>query len=123
MMKKISNYFWVVAAFLTVNMPGAFAAKTTVSNGGICGLVKELKPVIDTLRTLAFVGAAFILMDWAWGFIKAGDVKKDDLQAKGIGMFVGFFLLFGVGFLFHFVGSTGGQEYLGCVEEAFVLPK
>ena len=114
-MKKLSKYFLMASVFLTVNMPMAFA----VENGPACNLIKSLKPVIDTLRTLAFVGAAFVLMDWAWGFIKKGDVGKDDLQNKGIGMFVGFFLLFGVGFLFQFVGSNAGAEYFGCVRDVF----
>ena len=114
-MKKISKYFLMASVFLTVNVPMAFAAE----NKAACDLIKNLKPVIDTLRTLAFVGAAFVLMDWAWGYIKKGDVGKDDLQNKGIGMFVGFFLLFGVGFLFHFIGSTAGSEYFGCVEKVF----
>lgn len=116
-MKKISKYFLMASVFLTVNMPMAFA------DSAVCTLVKNLKPVINTLRTLAFVGAAFMLMDWAWGYIKAGDVKKEDLQNKGIGMFVGFFLLFGVGFLLQFVGSEGGASYMGCVRDAFAAAK
>ena len=112
-MKKLSKYFLMASVFLTVNMPMAFA------DTAVCELVAKLKPVINTLRTLAFIGAAFVLMDWAWGFIKAGDVKKDDLQTKGIGMFVGFFLLFGVGWLLQFVGSEGGASYLGCVKSVF----
>ena len=103
-MKKLSKYFWIAMTAAPVN---AFAAEA-----GVCNLLKELAPVINTLRTLAFIGAAFFIMDWAWGFIKAGDVKKDDLQSKGIGLFVGFFLLFGVGIILQFVGSAGGQEYL-----------
>ena len=112
-MKKISKYFLMASVFLTVNMPMAFAATP------VCELVSNLKPVINTLRTLAFVGAAFVLMDWAWGFIKKGEVGKDDLQNKGIGMFVGFFLLFGVGFLLQFVGSEAGSGYFGCVKSVF----
>lgn len=116
-MKKISKYIFTVTASMAVFVQSAFA------DDGVCELIKSLEPVISTLRTLAFLGAAFVLMDWAWGFIKAGDVKKDDLKDKGIGMFVGFFLLFGVGMLLAFVGSTGGKEYLGCVEQAFSVAK
>lgn len=112
-MKKFSKYYSVMAALVVaLGTNYAFAAE-----GGVCGLILELKPVISTLRTLAFLGAAFVLMDWAWGFIKAGEVKKDELKDKGIGMFVGFFLLFGVGLVLQFVGSTGGQKYLGCVKD------
>lgn len=111
-MKKISNYFLAASVFVMASVP-AFA------DSPVCDLIRNLKGVINILRTLAFVGAAFVLMDWAWGFIKAGDVKKDDIKDKGIGMLVGFFILFGVGFVLQFVGSTGGQEYFGCVVDAF----
>ena len=110
-MKKISNYFFAASVFVMASMP-AFAESP------VCGLIKELKGVINILRTLAFVGAACVLMDWAWGFIQKGEVGKDDLKNKGIGMLVGFFILFGVGFVLQFVGSTGGQEYFGCVVDA-----
>lgn len=109
-MKKISKYFLIATTFIMANVP-AFAESPA------CPLIRELGGVIKVLRTLAFLGAAFILMDWAWGYIKAGDVKKDDLKDKGIAMFVGFFLLFGVGWVLQFVGSTAGQEYFGCIVE------
>ena len=110
MKKKISKYFLIVTTFVMANLP-AFAA----DNKGACDLIENLKPVIQTLRTLAFIGAAFVLMDWAWGWIKAGSVEKDKLKDQGIGMLVGFFVLFGVGFILQFVGSSAGQEYFGCV--------
>ena len=117
-MKKISNYLMMAGISVSVFMQSAFAAKDA-STEGICNLIDRLSPVIKTLRTLAFLGAAFVLMEWAWGYIKAGDVKKDDLKDKGVAMFVGFFLLFGVGIVLALVGSTGGKEYLGCVEKVF----
>ncbi len=110
MKKKISKCFLIATTFIMANLP-AFA----VDNKGACDLIDNLKPVIQTLRTLAFIGAAFVLMDWAWGWIQKGDVKKDDLKDKGIGMFVGFFILFGVGLILQFVGSKAGAEYFGCV--------
>ena len=111
MKSKISKYFLAATTFVMVNLP-AFA----VENEGACKLIESLKPVIQTLRTLAFIGAAFVLMDWAWGWIKGGKVEKDDLKDKGIGMFVGFFVLFGVGLILQFVGSTAGADYFGCVK-------
>ncbi len=108
-MKKISNYFLAASVFVMANVP-AFAAEETA----VCKLINDLKPIINTLRTLAFVGAAFVLMDWAWGFIQKGEVGKDDLKNKGVGMLVGFFLLFGVGILLHFVGSKGGASFFEC---------
>lgn len=113
-MKKIYNYFLAAGVFVMANMGSVFAAE----NNGACALIQSLMPVIKTLRTLAFIGAAFVLMDWAWGFIKDGKAEKEQLKDKGIGMFVGFFILFGVGMLLQFVGSEGGKEYLGCVVTA-----
>ena len=114
MKSKISKYFLIVSTFVMANLP-AFAAE----NKGACELIKSLKPVIQTLRTLAFIGAAFVLMDMAWGWIKKpDDLSKDKLKDIGIGMFVGFFVLFSVGLVLQFVGSKAGQEYFGCVVEA-----
>ena len=114
MKKKISKYFLIATTFVMANLP-AFA----VENKGVCDLIDKLKPVIQTLRTLAFIGAAFILMDIAWKYIKEPDkVTTDGIKDTGIGMFGGFFLLFGVGFVLQFVGSSGGQEYFGCVVSA-----
>jgi hypothetical protein len=112
-MKKISKYFLIATTFIMANIP-AFAAE----DKAVCTLIENLKPVINVLRTLAFVGAAFVLMDWAWGYIKKGEVSKDDLKDKGIAMLVGFFLLFGVGLILQFVGSTKGAGYFGCVVNA-----
>ncbi len=112
-MKKISKYFLIATTFVMANLP-AFAAE----NKAACDLIKELKPIINTLRTLAFIGAAFVLMDWAWGWIQKGEVGKDDLKNKGIAMFVGFFVLFGVGLILQFVGSSAGSDYFGCVKDA-----
>ncbi|MBO4480122.1 MAG: hypothetical protein J5742_00665 [Alphaproteobacteria bacterium] len=119
-MKKISKYFMMATVSLSMFAQNAFAAG---NDSGICELINKLGPVIKTLRTLAFLGAAFVLMDWAWGYIKSGKVEKDDLKDKGIAMFVGFFLLFGVAIVLSFVASTGGQEYLGCVKNAFAAGK
>ncbi|MBP5485524.1 MAG: hypothetical protein J6Y07_02345 [Alphaproteobacteria bacterium] len=113
MKSKISKYFLVVTTFIMANV-SAFA----VDNGGACDLIEQLKPVIDTLRTLAFIGAAFVLMDIAWKWIKEPEkVSKDDIKDKGIGLFVGFFLLFAVGFILQFVGSEAGSDYFGCVRD------
>lgn len=109
-MKKITKYFVSANVAMGIAMSGAMA------DDGLCALIDGLKPVIKTLRTLAFVGAAFVLMDWAWGWIQKGEVKKDELKDKGIGMFVGFFVLLGVGTVLHFVASTSGQTYLGCID-------
>ncbi len=116
MKNKISKYFLIVTTFVMANMP-AFAAENT----GACKLIEDLKPIIQTLRTLAFVGAAFVLMGWAWDMIKdpEKEATKDKIKDKGIGLLVGFFLLFGVGMILQFVGSSAGADYFGCVSKAF----
>lgn len=106
-MKKISNYFLMASVFVMANVP-AFA------DDGVCDLITGLKPIINTLRTLAFIGAAFVLMNWAWEFIKGGKAEMGDIEKKGIGMLVGFFLLFAVGIILQFVGSGSGAEFFGC---------
>ena len=115
MKKKISKYFLFATTFVMANLP-AFAA---VENKGVCDLIDKLKPVIQTLRTLAFIGAAFVLMDIAWTWIKKPeDVGRDKIKDIGVGLIAGFFLLFGVGFVLQFVGSKAGAEYFGCVVKA-----
>jgi hypothetical protein len=58
---------------------------------------------------LAFIGAAFIIAAWAWDFISAGKVEMKDIKTKGIGMFVGFALLFTIGILVNFLLSAAGE--------------
>ncbi len=65
-MKKISNYLLTASVFVMANV-SAFADG---EQKGVCDLLKSLESVIDTLRALAFIGAVFLLMDWAWGYIK-----------------------------------------------------
>ena len=106
-MKKISNYFLMASVFVMASIP-AFA------DDGVCKLITGLKPIINTLRTLAFIGAAFVLMNWAWEFIKGGKAEMADIEKKGVGMLVGFFLLFAVGIILQFVGSNSGSEFFNC---------
>lgn len=85
-----------------------------VNNAGLCGLIAQMYGVFKILRTLAFVGAAFIIAGWAWGYISKGEVKLDDLQKKGTGMLVGFILLFGIGVVLSFFLSSAGMTAIGC---------
>lgn len=85
-----------------------------VNNAGLCGLIAQMYGVFRILRTLAFVGAAFIIAGWAWGYISKGEVKLDDLQKKGTGMLVGFILLFGIGVVLSFFLSSAGMTAIGC---------
>lgn len=120
-MKKLSKYALSAVAVAAV---AAFAQNALAANvstePALCELLRQFKGVIGTIRTLAFVGAAFMIMEWAWGYIsKPGDLKKEDIKDKGLALLVGFALLLGVGFVLNFIGSASGQTTLGCITDVF----
>lgn len=83
--------------------------------GDPCSLVSGLWNILATLRTLAFIGAAFILAGWAWEFVTKGLDDKgttglEGAKKKGIGMIIGFILLFGVGMVIQFLPGTFGCD-------------
>lgn len=93
----------------------AAPAAAGVSSNGLCMLISQMYGVFKILRTLAFVGAAFIIAGWAWGYIKDGKgVDMEDLRKKGTGMLVGFILLFGIGIVLSFFLSSTGLDAIGC---------
>ena len=93
----------------------AAPAAAGVSNNGLCALISQMYGVFEILRTLAFVGAAFIIAGWAWGYIsKPGDFNLEDLKKKGTGMLIGFILLFGIGIVLSFFLSSTGLNSIGC---------
>lgn len=102
-MNKVN--FAVVAAMTSVP---AFA-----ETKGLCDLLDKLHEVFLLLRTLAFVGAAFYIAGWAWGYISKGEAKMDDVKNKGTGLLVGFLLLFSIGLILTFIASYG-NEVLEC---------
>lgn len=112
-MKKIMNKVNMAIIAAMVSSPAMAAG---VNPSGICALIGQMRGVFEILRTLAFVGAAFTIAGWAWTYISKGEVKKDDLKDKGVGMMVGFILLFGVGIVLQFLLSTSGGRALGCPE-------
>ena len=112
LLKKIGFAGAVIMA--GASMPALAAAAAGVNADGICGLIGQMYGVFKILRTLAFVGAAFIIAGWAWGYISKGEVKLDDLQKKGTGMLVGFVLLFGIGIVLSFFLSSAGMSAIGC---------
>ncbi|MBO5834245.1 MAG: hypothetical protein J6R22_04815 [Alphaproteobacteria bacterium] len=104
-MKKLMNKFNFALVAVMVATP-AFA------DNPMCDLVKRLGHIFGWIRNLAFVGAAFIIAAWAWDFIAKGEVKMDDVKKKGMGMFVGFLLLFSIGILINFLlgaADVGGS--------------
>lgn len=117
LLKKIGVAGFVMlaggAAALAAPADGGVVA---VNADGLCGIINEMYDVFKILRTLAFVGAAFIIAGWAWGYISAGKgVDMEDLKKKGTGMLVGFVLLFGIGVVLQFfIFSNTGLSAIGC---------
>lgn len=113
LLKKIGFAGFATLAGASVAL--AAPAAGGVSNAGLCALIGQMYGVFKILRTLAFVGAAFIIAGWAWGYIKDGKgVDMDDLRKKGTGMLVGFILLFGIGVVLSFFLSSTGLNAIGC---------
>ncbi|MBQ2017685.1 MAG: hypothetical protein II208_04140 [Alphaproteobacteria bacterium] len=118
-MKKL-NVAIVGAMASGAAMAANAGAKAPNINDTLCELAAQFGGIFSTLRTLAFIGAAFTIASWAWGYISSGKVEFKDIQGKGIGMLVGFFLLFGVGVIVSaFMSMAGDGGSLGCVVDAF----
>ena len=113
-LKKIGLAGVVVLAAGGAAMAAGAAGGVGVNESGLCALIGQMYGVFKILRTLAFVGAAFIIAGWAWGFNSSGKVVMDDLRKKGTGMLVGFVLLFGIGVVLQFFLSSTGLEIIGC---------
>ena len=114
LLKKLGFAGIVVLTGASAAMAAAAAGVGGVNNSGLCDLIGQMYGVFQILRTLAFVGAAFIIAGWAWNYISKGEVKMDDLQKKGTGMLVGFVLLFGIGIVLQFFLSSAGLGLIGC---------
>lgn len=115
-MKNLLKKFGFAGVAVVAGTAAAMAAPGGVNNSGLCALIAQMHGVFQILRTLAFVGAAFTIAGWAWGYISKGDVKKDDLKDKGTGMLVGFVMLFGIGVVLQFFLSSAGQGMIGCAD-------
>ena len=111
-MKKVMNKInFAIIAALVANP--AFAA---VNEKAICVFLRDLRGVFNMLRTFAFIGAAFLIAGWAWGYISKGEAKMDDLKNKGTGLLIGFILLFSVGLVLQFLVSASGARTFDCPE-------
>lgn len=113
--------FAALSALIVVTNASAANASLT-ENASVCGLIAEFKGIFKLLRTLAFVGAGFLIAGWAWGYISGGKEIKamDEVKNKGISMLIGFILLFGIGtFLQVLSSATGAQALLDCPAELF----
>lgn len=119
LLKKIGVAGFVMLAGGAAALADPAAGGVAAANAdGLCGIINEMYGVFKVLRTLAFVGAAFIIAGWAWGYISAGKgVDMEDLKKKGTGMLVGFVLLFGIGVVLQFfIFSNTGLSAIGCDE-------
>ncbi len=111
----------VFAAIVALIVVPAMAAGGDACAGkeGVCGLVCKMQDVFKTLRILAFVGAGFYMAGWAWTYISKGEAKMDDIKGKGIGLLVGFTLLFAIGIVISFLMNTAGSDGTKCVAEGW----
>lgn len=117
-MKKIMNKINFALIGLMMTIP-AFAAdavgdKSIKVDDGMCELITRLHDVFKILQIMAFIGAAFYIAGWAWGFISSGKVDTEDVKKKGIALLVGFGLLFMIGAVLTFVMSASGMKLMGC---------
>jgi hypothetical protein len=92
--------------------------------GGMCELIAEMQGIFKLIRTLAFVGAGFLLAKYAWEAISTGKLNDEaDLvkgaQKTGIPMLVGLILLFAIGTILQVLSSATGAELMGCSTEIF----
>lgn len=109
-MKKLMYKLNFAIVGIMASMP-AFAAERD-----ICELVEELQGVFKIMRTLAFVGAGFMIAKWAWEYIEKGKVDAmAELKGKGVAFLIGFILLFMIGAILTALSSAAGLESLGCV--------
>ena len=115
-MKKVMNKINFAIIAIMAFAPAFAETKDIPVSNDMCDLIKSLQGVFNILRTMAFVGAAFYIAGWAWDFIKGGEAKMDDVKKKGIGLLVGFSLLFLIGIILSFIMSSAGMDLIGCPE-------
>lgn len=117
-MKKIMNKINMAVIGMMVASP-AFSVETrkAVDPSGICDLVSEMGSVFKMLRVFCFIGAAFMIAGWAWGYISKGEAKMDDLKKQGTALIVGFILLFAVGLIFSFLVGVSNGNWGLCSQE------
>ncbi len=99
-------------------------ASAGIGTSGICDLIAELQGIFAILRTLAFIGAGFILASKAWSLISSGklgdkDFNVEGIKSVGVPMLIGFILLFSIGVILQIFSSVTGAELLGCSEQVF----
>lgn len=109
-MKKYTKVLVFAAIVALIVVP----AHAWTVDKSVCELIGKMQGIFKTLRVLAFVGAGFYMAGWAWGYISKGDAPLDDLKKKGIGMLVGFTLLFAIGVVISFLLGASGGDGVAC---------
>jgi len=101
-------------AVLGIMMP-VFAFADVAVDSEMCDLVKSLQNVFKTLRIIAFIGAAFLIMRWGWEYLSKGaEIDLSDVKKKGTALVVGFSLLLLVGIIASALTSASGLKFVGC---------
>ena len=116
MKKQMKMVGFAALSALVVVASASAATSAMVDESGLCKLLDEFKGIFKLLRTLAFVGAGFLIAKWAWGYIEAGKIDAmKEVKEKGVAMLVGFILLFGIGVVLQVLSGATGNKILGCV--------
>ena len=122
-MKKITNKInmAIIGIMASGSALAALEGDRAVNSSAICDLVTEMADVFKMLRVFCFIGAAFMIAGWAWGYISKGEAKMDDLKKQGTALIVGFILLFAVGLIFQFLVNVSNGNWGLCpnLETAF----
>lgn len=119
MKKLLLKLNFAIVGIMATGVANA-AKELKIDESALCELFEQFGGIFSILRTLSFVGAAFVLAGWAWNWISGGKdgkstVNLDDVKTKGIGMLVGFVVLFGVGAIVTvFMNMAGAGGSLGC---------
>lgn len=106
-MKKYLFAFFIILS----GMNFASAAGDLKSAIDVCNIVVQLGGIFRTIRNLAFIGAAFVIAGWAWGFIQSGKADTKEIRDKGFGLIVGFTLLFSIGIIMTLLNSGCSDEF------------
>ena len=114
----MKNYVKVLVFAAVVALVVVPAQALTVSTA-TCNLIAKMQEVFKLLRILAFVGAGFYMAGWAWTYISKGEAKLEDVKGKGIGLLVGFTLLFAIGIVISFLLGAAGENDQSCVTKGW----
>ena len=108
-MKRYLFAFFVIIS----GMSFASAAGDTKPVIDVCAIVENLGGIFQTIRSLAFIGAAFVIAGWAWGYIQSGKADTKDVREKGFGLIIGFTLLFSIGLIMSLLKSQCAPQFQG----------